>query len=1145
MAPPLKKRRVEAQQQEEAVAPDASTYAAAPPPATAAVRDHVLLPYRAVGSVVGPVAPGFFTAGKDSFALCAVGKYVVVVCGTPATPRHTHTHTPTSLFLQHRTLHEYNLARLTLTHVSPAFPKKVKSTTTTLCTLLTPVPHPTLQIRAVAKCGYLNFAAAGGVIYALKVRRLLWSAPHSTHAKVTQLIARDGVLLSLGTDNVVKVWETRTGRLLNEFQPRHDVTPTRMACVANYGNKVVLGTLQGKLELWNFNTGSLVHTFDGFGAAVTSLATAPADDTLGVGLADGRVVCYNLAYAKELMSFRHAEAAGRRVSVTALSFRTDGPQTLASATDAGEIAVWSLAKKKLEGLLTANLQAASHDEVFEQPHTGRVTSVHFLPSEPVLVTAGEDNSMKMYVFDSLQGTGKLLRERRGHHDSCTGVRFFDGRLLLSWGRDRSLRASHVFTDVFNREMSQGPLVKEAKKRGAQTFDLKLPDVTCLASSLNRTHDWGSVVTGHKGSGEARTWRMDNFTVTASAKKQAGGGKASKKNSGASVLKSPDVRDANAEVTAVAVSQCANYGIIGLSTGRVHVFNLQSGNYQGFYEDFEEVREGRAHDGRILALHMLQDNDLLLTVGADYNHKLWSFPPANAEGVLEGAGRRGELSYLRYRILSELLPSVTSFHEANNLLAVGGCPGRRGAGGAVQRSAQRISVFDCTPRSIEEGVRAAIGDEVSRQAKRRVRGDATRVVSARVVREFNGGHDNAVTALAFSTDCRMLFSASVDAIVCVWDVPTTRLIDVIRFPSPVTSFSFHPESHFLATTHTNDSNVYLWTNKIKYGHIPTPVDPTAAAASSSADASFNSISSATPLFAMPEVTADGRIADGDDDADEGVDDEEVKLFDPENPGINLQPEEQTEAEKRLVSLIEEGDQPTVVSLSKAARSKWQTLVSLDVIKKRNKPTAPPKKIDAPFFLPSTTPDSAGSKNAGQSHLAGGSRLMTSLKDETAAAAEEDEAAAAARAKAALADATLTPFLRALAAEPADHDAALHVLEEVGASKADLEFRNLVDTYFMEADAPEGEGEDPLEAETRRRLLLVASFFEHHLARRNSFEYVQACLAVFLRHCGLHAVRHEGVAAHLTRIAALQADNTELLSSLVDNTLCLIRHFVSPV
>eukprot|EP01063_Lacrimia_lanifica_P014421 TRINITY_DN21006_c0_g1_i1.p1 TRINITY_DN21006_c0_g1~~TRINITY_DN21006_c0_g1_i1.p1 ORF type:complete len:1087 (+),score=486.80 TRINITY_DN21006_c0_g1_i1:142-3261(+) len=1021
-------------------------------PEAASTREHLLLPYRAVGSVTGPVPPAVVTAGKDSFALCAVG----------------------------RSLHEYNLAKLQLIHVSPALPKK---------------------IRAVAKEGTLNIAAAGGVLYCFKVRRLIWTATHSKHAKVKQLIARNDVLLSLASDSTVKVWNLSSGELLNECTFRHDATPSLMATVWNYKNKVVVGTVQGHLELWNFNTGSLVHKFDSLGAGVTALATAPADDTVAVGLADGSVLLYNLAFGKVLFKFQHVRLGGRAPAVTAISFRMDGPHVMTSATELGEIAVWNLDKKKLEGLLTSTVQAAAQDEVFETPHQGRVSLLHFLPMEPVLFTAGEDNALKMFVFDKLAGTGKLLRERRGHYEPCNGVQFFDSRLVLSYSQDRTLRISHVFSDLFNREMSQGALVKEARKRGVQTLDLRLPAITCLASSTKRTHDWGALVTGHRGSATARVWRMDNFAIMTKKSKNKDG------VTPAATLTSPDPRDAAAEVSAVQISRCGNFALLGLSNGRLHCFNLQSGNYQGAYMD-DTVEGDKAHSGRIFNIFLMQDNSLAVTVGADCYIRLWSFPP-------RPYSEAGEDDLLAFRMAMPTVPTMAAFNSANCFLA-------------VAKPDYSIDIYDVSPLNLDTGMTEIVAANVRRIKK------TCRAVPAKLVRAFPSRHGNALTALAFTPDSRLLFAASLDASMAVWDIPTDRLVDLVKFPSAVTGLSVHPDSYFVATTHAGGEQLYLWTNKVKYGHVPTAVRGDGSALA------------VADLFKLPEVTTDGTFEDDVEEKDE----KEVKIYDPENPEINLTPE-QTEAEKALIAMAE-GDVPGCIGLSQAARNKWMTIVALDAIKKRNKPIAPPKKVDAPFFIPSAEPQ-PGSLQAKekeeQDKKQGASKIMNSLKTEGVA----DVAAA-----------NNTPFLHLL--EKADFDGALALLEEMGASKVDLEFRSLIDTNYeaflaasgglkrkfslTDAQDPDAEGDDDddapdaLSLEVQRRSSLLLSFFEHHLARRTQFEYVQAVLNVFLRHCGLAAVRDPDVKARLARVAMLQNEDAALLSSLVDNSLALIRNFIAP-
>ena len=59
----------------------------------------------------------------------------------------------------------------------------------------------------------------------------------------------------------------------------------------------------------------------------------------------------------------------------------------------------------------------------------------------------------------------------------------------------------------------------------------------------------------------------------------------------------------------------------------------------------------------------------------------------------------------------------------------------------------------------------------------------------------------------------------DCLIKVWDLPSGKLIDCLKFDSAPTSICFSPTSEFLATTHVNDLGLYLWSNKTLYSHVP--------------------------------------------------------------------------------------------------------------------------------------------------------------------------------------------------------------------------------------------------------------------------------------------------------------------------------------
>ena len=86
---------------------------------------------------------------------------------------------------------------------------------------------------------------------------------------------------------------------------------------STYLNKLLLGSQQGQLQLWNIRTSKLVYTFKGWGSGVQILAQSPAVDVVGVGLESGGIVMHNLKYDQTVMRF-HQEWG----PVTAMSFRT-------------------------------------------------------------------------------------------------------------------------------------------------------------------------------------------------------------------------------------------------------------------------------------------------------------------------------------------------------------------------------------------------------------------------------------------------------------------------------------------------------------------------------------------------------------------------------------------------------------------------------------------------------------------------------------------------------------------------------------------------------------------------------------------------------------------------------------------------------
>lgn len=100
---------------------------------------------------------------------------------------------------------------------------------------------------------------------------------------------------------------------------------------------------------------------------------------------------------------------------------------LVSSCKFGTMYIWDLEKRKLKKQLPFS-------------HSGAITSLQFFEKQPVLLTAGEDNALKQWIFDNANGEPRLLKSRAGHAKPPKEIKFYvSSSMILSGSYDRSLR----------------------------------------------------------------------------------------------------------------------------------------------------------------------------------------------------------------------------------------------------------------------------------------------------------------------------------------------------------------------------------------------------------------------------------------------------------------------------------------------------------------------------------------------------------------------------------------------------------------------------------------------------------------------------------------------------------------------------------
>ena len=381
-------------------------------------------------------------------------------------------------------------------------------------------------------------------------------------------------------DCVLQVIDTKTRRVVAEMT---SLQPSKIVCImhpATYVNKVVVGYANGQMELWNIQKRAIIYTFaahltyledgrstrrsrssskdifmDPYGdddedddadmpshssssssrsgrkkkattEAVTCIEQSPACDVLGVGFSSGDILLINAKLDVVLFSFRQDGG-----SVTSISFRTDTASDrypfMVTASVDGRLHVWNLGQSNSAndggagggGRLERKLENSLHEA-----HSAAIGRVHFLYGEPVMVSAAADNTIKVWIFDSPDGTARILRSREGHSGWPLRIRYYGGSTnasmrdnsdatsceILSAGSDGTLRLFNTAIEVQNRELSQNTILK---KLGMQRRNERLPVTIGFDFSETRQRDWGDLVTIHKNHANVYVWKFKNRTVT--------------------------------------------------------------------------------------------------------------------------------------------------------------------------------------------------------------------------------------------------------------------------------------------------------------------------------------------------------------------------------------------------------------------------------------------------------------------------------------------------------------------------------------------------------------------------------------------------------------------------------------------------------
>jgi U3 small nucleolar RNA-associated protein 21 len=419
--------------------------------------------------------------------------------------------------------------------------------------------------------------------------------------------------------------------------------------------------------------------------------------------------------------------------------------------------------------------------IIDDAHMNTISKIEFLYGEPILTSCSHDNSIKIWIFDSPDGSARLLRSRQGHCGYPLRIRYYGGITnmsihtatdahdceILSCGTDQTLRLFNSVLENQNREFSQKIILK---KYGYQKRHERLPTIIGYDYSEAREKEWGNLVTIHLNHSCAYVWNYKSRTITDLVLKQSEWNTNNMKY----------VVDSSTHSTAVCLSPCGNYCAIGSKGGIIYLYNIQSGLSRGSFPKIQimnekkvnrikklsstpgnvfEIRkqiqeQSKGSEANSLKIKSNSSNEIVTQTPIDdydgHDQEISGLFIDLSVSVLVTCGKDGQVIF--WDFTSHQILTRHTFQTAHTLLQ--GLHDSNFV--AIAGQDRTIRLFDITGKNM--------------------------------IRKFTHVHSREITDLAFSPDGRRLISSSIDKTVRVFDLTSSRCLSWLEFDSPVMSIT---------------------------------------------------------------------------------------------------------------------------------------------------------------------------------------------------------------------------------------------------------------------------------------------------------------------------------------------------------------------
>ena len=227
-------------------------------------------------------------------------------------------------------------------------------------------------------------------------------------------------VLSGSWDGTVKIWDAVTGKDIRTLKG-HDGA-VFYACLSPDGTRIASGGDDKYVKIWDALTGSELKSLIGHTDRILTMCFSPDSSLVASSGCDKTILIWDTVTGNEINTL-----VGHEAEVSSVVFSPDGTQVLSGSVD-NTIKLWDV----ITGSEITTLEG----------HKKGVATVAFSPDGARIVSGGNENSLK--IWDVV--TRSEITTLKGHEAYITSVGFSpDGTRIVSASFDKTIKIWDVLT----------------------------------------------------------------------------------------------------------------------------------------------------------------------------------------------------------------------------------------------------------------------------------------------------------------------------------------------------------------------------------------------------------------------------------------------------------------------------------------------------------------------------------------------------------------------------------------------------------------------------------------------------------------------------------------------------------------------------